>query len=64
MITGFQHLQGCISSVDARVQALDAKVERCLPHLESDDDDDDVDEDLDKMLCHLFIFIMYFENLF
>jgi hypothetical protein len=27
MITGFQHLHGCISSVDARVHALDAKVE-------------------------------------
>jgi hypothetical protein len=44
MITGFQHLQGCISSVDARVHALDAKMERCLQHLESDDD---ADEDLD-----------------
>jgi hypothetical protein len=44
MITGFQHLRGCISIVDAQVHALDAKVERCLQHLESDDD---VDEDLD-----------------
>jgi hypothetical protein len=49
MITGFQHLHGCISSVDTRVQALDAKVERCLQHLESDDD---ADEDLDKVLRH------------
>lgn len=43
MITGFQQLQGCISSIDARVQALDAKVDRCLQHLEADEDDEDLD---------------------
>jgi hypothetical protein len=58
MITGFQRLQGCISSIDARVQALDAKVDRCLQHLEADEDD----EDLDQVLQHLFIFVCIYQT--